>query len=64
MSEFLEPSYAKMGSKIERKILHKHKTEHKGLSEGDAKEEYIKLARSLPTYGTHFFLVKVEYSSF
>ena len=51
--------YAKQGSKIEKKILNLHKTKHGGLSEGEAKEAYIKLARELPTFGTHFFLVKV-----
>jgi hypothetical protein len=28
-------------------------------SEVDAKVKYVKLARGLPTFGVHFFLVKV-----
>ena len=46
-------------NKIEKKIF----TEHKklaGTSEIDAKCKYVKLARSLPTFGVHFFLVKVS----
>ena len=30
-----------------------------GVSEIDAKYKYVKLARSLDTFGVHFFLVKV-----
>ena len=30
------------------------------LTEASGKAEYIKLAQSLPTYGTTFFLVKVR----
>ena len=32
---------------------------HAGLSEIDGKAKYTQLARSLPTYGIAFFLVKV-----
>ena len=59
MSEFLEQTYAKGGTKIERKVLSMHKSRYKGFSEAEAKAEYIKLAQNLPTFGTTFFLVKV-----
>ena len=59
MSEFLEQTYAKGGTKIERKVLSMHKSRYKGFSEAVAKAEYIKLAQNLPTFGTTFFLVKV-----
>ena len=45
-------------SKIEKKVLKKH-AELVGTSEIDAKVHYVKMARSLPTFGVHFFLVKV-----
>lgn len=45
---------------IEKKIFLEHKN-HIGLSELDAKVLYTKTARSLPTYGVTFFLVKVSY---
>ena len=59
MSEFLEQTYAKGGTKIERKVLSMHKSRYNGFSEAAAKAEYIKLAQNLPTFGTTFFLVKV-----
>ena len=65
MSEFLEQNYQKLGGKIERKILAFHKSGNfkdqkiKGMSEAQAKTAYIKLAQSLRTFGTTFFLVKV-----
>ena len=59
LSEFVEQTYAKQGAKIEKKILSQHKNRHKGVSEGDAKSAYIKLAKGLATFGTTFFLVKV-----
>ena len=34
------------------------------MSEIEAKVRYVKLARSLKTYGVSFFLVKVGYCSF
>lgn len=45
---------------IEKKIFSEHK-KHIGLTELDAKVLYTKTARSLPTYGVTFFLVKVSY---
>ena len=66
LSEFTEQSYTKLGSKIERKIFALHKSGNvdnkkiRGMSEGEAKMAYIKLARSLQTFGTTFFLVKVD----
>lgn len=45
---------------IEKKIFSEHK-KHIGLTELDAKVLYTKTARSLPTYGVTFFLVKVNY---
>ena len=33
-----------------------------GKSEIEAKYEYVKLARSLPTFGVHFFVVRVSTS--
>jgi hypothetical protein len=47
---------------MEKKILQEHKRLH-GTAEIDAKAKYVKLARSLPTFGVHFFLVKVKTSS-
>lgn len=47
---------------IEKKIFSEHK-KHIGLTELDAKVLYTKTARSLPTYGVTFFLVKVSYES-
>ena len=65
LSEFLEQNYQKLGGKVERKILVQHKSGNfkdkqiKGMSEAEAKTAYIKLAQSLRTFGTTFFLVKV-----
>ena len=58
LKEFLPQSYMK-ANKIEKKILSEHK-KLAGTSEIDAKCKYVKLARSLPTFGVHFFLVKVS----
>jgi len=55
----LPQSYTKIKG-IEKKIFSEHKN-HVGLSELDAKVLYTKTARSLPTYGVTFFLVKVCY---
>ena len=62
LTEFIEPNYAKLGSKIEKKILDSHKDLLlKGrLTEAAGKVAYIRLAQSLPTFGTNFFLVKVR----
>ncbi|CAH1732138.1 talin-1-like isoform X1 [Aphis gossypii] len=56
LKEFLPQSYTKIKG-IEKKIFSEHKN-HIGLSELDAKVLYTKTARSLPTYGVTFFLVK------
>ncbi|XP_049847483.1 talin-1 isoform X1 [Schistocerca gregaria] len=56
LKEFLPQSYVKVKG-IEKKVFSEHK-KHIGLSELDAKVLYTKTARSLPTYGVTFFLVK------
>ena len=60
----MEPNYAKLGDKIENKILDRHKDLLlKGrLTEAAGKVAYIKLAQSLPTFGTNFFVVKVNFT--
>lgn len=58
LKEFLPQSYTKIKG-IEKKIFLEHK-KHYNLSELDAKVLYTKTARSLPTYGVTFFLVKVS----
>ena len=58
LKEFLPQTWLKQ-TKVEKKILAKHK-ELKGFNELDAKVKYVKLARGLPTFGVHFFLVKVR----
>ena len=62
LKEFMEPNYAKLGAKIEQMILDNHKgLLLKGrLTEAAGKVAYIRLAQSLPTFGTNFFLVKVR----
>lgn len=60
LKEFLPQSYTKIKG-IEKKIFSEHK-KHYNLSELDAKVLYTKTARSLPTYGVTFFLVKVSYT--
>ena len=44
---------------VEKKIFVDHKA-LMGTSEIDSKYKYVKLARGLPTFGVHFFLVKVS----
>ncbi len=56
LKEFLPHSYIKIKG-IEKKIFAEHKM-HFGLSELDAKVEYTKTCRNLPTFGVTFFLVK------
>lgn len=56
LKEFLPQSYTKIKG-IEKKIFQEHKA-CQGLNELDAKVKYTKAARSLPTYGVTFFLVK------
>ena len=46
-------------NKIDKKIVQEHKNLME-TSEIDAKVKYVKLARGLPTFGVHFFLVKVR----
>ena len=50
-------------NKIEKKIFQEHK-KLQGTSEVDTKVKYVKLARGLPTFGVHFFLVKVSSKSY
>jgi hypothetical protein len=61
LKEFLPQSYIRV-NKIEKKIFTEHKN-IQGTPEIDAKSKYVKLARSLPTFGVHFFLVKVSVRS-
>ena len=61
LKEFLPQSYIRV-NKIEKKIFTEHKN-IQGTPEIDAKSKYVKLARSLPTFGVHFFLVKVSVKS-
>ncbi|XP_041914583.1 talin-1 isoform X5 [Alosa sapidissima] len=55
MKEFLPKEYIK--NKGERKIFQAHKN-YQNMTEIEAKVSYVKLARSLKTYGVSFFLVK------
>ena len=48
--------------RIEKKVISEHK-KLAGTSDIDAKVLYVKLARGLPTFGVHFFLVKVGLKS-
>jgi hypothetical protein len=48
----------KSASSLKKELMAKHQ-ELKGHSELDAIYEYVKLARSLNTFGVHFFLVRV-----
>ena len=45
---------------VEKKIFAEHRS-LMGTSEIDSKYKYVKLARGLPTFGVHFFLVKVGF---
>ncbi|XP_050295854.1 talin-1 isoform X2 [Anthonomus grandis grandis] len=56
LKEFLPQSYTKIKG-IEKKVFQEHK-KCTGLNELEAKVKYTKTARSLPTYGVTFFLVK------
>ncbi|KAF7216690.1 talin-1 isoform X2 [Nothobranchius furzeri] len=55
LKEFLPKEYIK--NKGERKIFQAHKN-YQNMTEIEAKVSYVKLARSLQTYGVSFFLVK------
>ena len=58
MSSLLPVAWVK-GGRIEKKVISEHK-KLAGTSDIDAKVLYVKLARGLPTFGVHFFLVKVR----
>lgn len=62
LKEFLPGSYSTDKKTVEKKIFAEHR-KHVGLSEIDAKVEYTKTARELPTYGVTFFLVKEKLPS-
>ncbi|KAJ8260864.1 hypothetical protein COCON_G00165870 [Conger conger] len=55
LKEFLPKEYIK--HKGEKKIFQAHKN-YQNMTEIEAKVSYVKLARSLKTYGVSFFLVK------
>ena len=59
MRIFLPDDFKNKANDAARKILELHK-QMIGKTELDAKFDYVKLARSLPTFGTHFFLVRVS----
>ena len=59
MKEFLPLSFMKVRN-VEKKIFAEHRS-LMGTSEIDSKYKYVKLARGLPTFGVHFFLVKVGF---
>ena len=61
MKEFLPLGFMKVKN-VEKKIFGDHKS-LMGTSEIDSKYKYVKLARGLPTFGVHFFLVKVSSAS-
>jgi len=56
LKDYLPLDYSKQ-KHIERKVFIEHKRYY-GLSELEAKAKYVSEARSLPTYGVTFFLVK------
>ena len=58
LKEFLPLGFMKVKN-VEKKIFGDHKA-LMGTSEIDSKYKYVKLARGLPTFGVHFFLVKVS----
>ena len=59
MKSFLPDSYQDRAKAEASKILKLHQ-ENKGQSELDAKFLYVQMVRSLPTFGVHFFLVRVR----
>ena len=61
LKEFLPLGFMKVKN-VEKKIFGDHKS-LMGTSEIDSKYKYVKLARGLPTFGVHFFLVKVSGAS-
>jgi len=56
LKEFLPLGFMKVRN-VEKKIFAEHRS-LMGTSEIDSKYKYVKLARGLPTFGVHFFLVK------
>lgn len=56
LRDYLPADYSKV-KHIERKIYQEHK-KYYGTNELEAKAKYVSEARSLPTYGVTFFLVK------
>ncbi|KAM3870442.1 talin-2 [Diretmus argenteus] len=61
LKEFLPKEYIKQRGS-EKKIFQDHK-DCGEMTEIEAKVKYVKLARSLPTYGVSFFLVKEKMKS-
>ncbi|MEE6527595.1 hypothetical protein FKM82_029075, partial [Ascaphus truei] len=59
LKEFLPKEYIKQRG-AEKKVFQEHKNCGE-MTEIEAKVKYVKLARSLRTYGVSFFLVKVTY---
>ena len=60
MKQFLPDEFKSRASDAAKKILELHKG-LKGKTEVEAKFDYVKLARSLPTFGVHFFVVRVSF---
>lgn len=56
LRDYLPADFAKVKN-VERKVFAEHK-KYLGLNELEAKAKYVNEARSLPTYGVTFFLVK------
>ena len=59
MKQFLPDGFKARAKDAAKKILDLH-NDLKGKTEIEAKYEYVKLARSLPTFGVHFFVVRVS----
>ena len=59
MKQFLPDGFKARAKDAAQKILDLH-SDLKGKSEIEAKYEYVKLARSLPTFGVHFFVVRIS----
>jgi hypothetical protein len=57
MKELVPPEYQK--SKDVEKLIYKEHSILQGTSDYDSKFRYVQLIRSLPTYGTSFFIVNV-----
>ena len=61
MKQFLPDGFKPRAKEAAKKILDLH-SDLKGKSEIEAKYEYVQLARNLPTFGVHFFVVRVSFS--